>query len=240
MGIDLAVTTLWAELSTWSTSAAEVILRPEYWAVHGATRMGKAVTHDDRLAEEAIDAACLEAGVARARGVMALLARADRSARTWSEPLPPSVRTNAEALAALEGEYVERVAPDGLEQLHELAHALQAGAQLAKDASFEDVRRVLAAPPRTAAKPGGAFSALLAMSVDTLWVPTPLGSAWDSPACVIASSVQLAEDLAALPACLRDIEPDAAEDLATMGMLIESFEDALELAGRDRCIVMSG
>lgn len=240
MGIDLAVTTLWAELSTWSASAAEVILRPEYWAVHGATRMGKAVTYDDRIAREAIDATCVDAGLTRARAVMALLAKADRAGAPWNEPPPPHVRSNAEALAALEGEYVERVSPDGLELLQELAHALQAGAQLAKDATFADVRRVLSSSPRTAAKPGGAFSGLLAMSLDTLWVPTPLASTWDSPACVIASSVQLAEDLAALPRCLRDIEADAAEDLATMGMLVESLEDALELAGDDRCIVMSG
>jgi hypothetical protein len=240
MGIDLAVTTLWAELSTWSTSAAEVILLPQYWAVHGATRMGKAVTHDGRIEESAIDAACLEAGVSRAKDVMKLLARADRAAAVWTEPLPPRVRSSAEALAALEGEYVERVAPEGLELLLELAHALQAGALLAKDASFEDVRRVLATPPRTATKPSGAFSGLLAMSVDTLWVPTRLANAWDSPACVIASAVQLAEDLAALPACLRDIEPDAAEDLVTMGALIESLEEALALAGHDRCVVMRG
>lgn len=240
MGIDLAVTTLWAELCSWNTSAAEVILRPDYWAIHGATRMGTAVTAHDLLADHALDAACLEVGVLRAKAAMELLASADRSAKVWSEPPPPRVATNADARRACEGEYVERVPPEGLERLYEIAHALQAGAKLPRDAGHDDVRAVLRTPPRVAPKPAGPFSALLAMGMNTLWVPVPLASVWDSPAFVIASSVQLAEDLAALPECLREWDPEVAGNLAIVSMLVEAFEGALETAGRDRCVVMSG
>lgn len=240
MGIDLAITTLWAELSTWSPSAAEVIVRPEYWAVHGATRMGKAVTLEDRLEEDAIDAACLDAGVTRARAVMELLTKANASTAIWSEPAPPVVHTNAEAVHALDGEFVAELVPDGIDRLAAIAHAMQAGAKLGKDATYDDVRAALAVPPRGAPRSSGPFSALLVMGMDTLWVPVALRSAWDSPAFVLASSVQLAADLAALPDCLREWDPEVAGGLAPVGQLIEAFDEALEGAGSSRCVVMSG
>ena len=240
MGIDLSVTTLWAELATWSPSAAEVILKPEYWAIHGATRMGKALTFDDRIADSAIDAAVLAEGVVRARGVKDLLAKANRTTTVWSEPPPPKVTSHGEALRALEGEHVLDVAGDAIERLVALAHALQAGAKLGEDASHDDVREVLASPPRVGPKPRGPFSALLAMSTNTIWVPMPLSSAWDAPSFIVASSVQLAEDLDALPPCLEDADERLAGDLSNVGALIEGFREALELAGGHRCVVMDG
>jgi hypothetical protein len=240
MATELAVTTLWAALSTWSSAAAEIVLRPEYWAVHGATRMGKAITHDDRLDQAAFDGSCLAAGVSRASELMGRLAKADRAARPWREPSPPRVESQAEAMRALEFEHVASVPGDAVEQLHTLAHALQGGAPLARDATPDDVRRVLAAPPRGAPKSGGAFSGLLAMSPETLWAPTPLASAWDSPACVFASSVQLSEDLQTLPVCLRRLAPGSAPDLAAMGRLVAALEDALARAGDQRCVMMGG
>ncbi len=240
MGIDLAVTTLWAELSTWRPPAAEVITRPEYWAVHGATRMGKAVTFDDRLEEDAIDAACLAAGVTRARAVMELLAKADRSTATWEEPAPPAVDTSADVVRAIAGDFIADVAPDGIDRLASIAHAMQAGAKLGKDATYDDVRAALEVPPRAAPRPSGPFSALLVMSMDTLWVPVALESAWDAPAFVVASSVQLRADLAALPDCLRESDPEVAGDFAAVGQLVEAFDQALEGAGSARCVVMSG
>lgn len=240
MGVDLAVTSLWAELSTWSPSAAEVILRPEYWAVHGATRMGKAVTHEDRLADDVIGASHLAAGVERARAVMELLTTAHGSSAIWREPAPPVVRTNAEALQALEGEFIADVPPVGVDRLVAIAHAMQAGAKLGKGSTYDQLRAALAEPPRTGPRSSGPFSALLVMSYDTLWAPVALKSAWDSPGFVIASSVQLAADLAALPECLSEWDPDVAGGFAPVGQLIEALNDALEAAGSSRCVVMSG
>lgn len=240
MGIDLVVTTLWAELSTWSASATEVILEPRYWAIHGATRMGKALTFEDRLDETEIGAAALAAGVDRARGVMALLSTANRSTVAWDEPLPPPVRTNHEAEAALEASFVRDVYGDAVDRLHTLAHALQGGATLSPDASFEEVRVAFSKTPRSGPRPSGPFSALLAMGLNTLWVPTALASVWDSPAFVIGSSLQLASDLAALPVCLRETDPDLAGDLADLALLVEDLEAALRSAGSTRCVAMSG
>lgn len=240
MGIDLSVTTLWAELATWSPAAAEQILRPEFWAVHGATRMGKALTGDDRIAETAIDAAVLTEGVARARGVQELLAKANGANVVWSEPPPPEGTSRADALRALDGEHVLHVSGDALERLHALAHTLQAGAKLGEDASPLEVRAALALPPRVGPRPRGPFSALLAMGMSTIWVPAPLATVWDSPAFVLASSIQLSEDLDALPACLEDADPAVAGDLASVGALIEGLREALELADGHRCVRMDG
>lgn len=236
--IDLVVTTLWAELTPWSEAAAGVILEPSYWAIHGATRMGKALTDDERLDDAAIDAAAMAAGVERARAVMALLAKANRTDASWDEPPPPASMEDASIV--LDGEHVERVSSEGLDQLFAIGHALQAGGVLARDADHAAVRALIVTPPRIAPKPRGPLSSLLAMGMNTLWVPMQLTSAWDSPACVVASSLQLADDLAALPTCLREPREGVAGDLAAVGQLVNALERALALAGTTRCVAMNG
>ncbi len=196
VGIELRVTTLWAELSTWRPPAAEVMVRPEYWAVHGATRIGKALTQADRIPDDLLDASCLEAGVMRARAVMELLTRANQAPVMWKEAYPPAVTTHAGVVSAVAGERIAEVEPAAVELLASIAHALQAGAHLAADASFDDVLAAVDAPTRTAPRPSVAFSALLVMSIDTLWAPVEMRSTWDSPSCVVASSLELASDLA--------------------------------------------
>lgn len=235
MGIDLAVTTLWAELATWSPTAMEIILRPEYWAVHGATRMGKALGFEDRRADDALEPAALAEGVARAEALMALLVRADREARAWTEPAPPSqATTGAEVRGALEGQHIADVDPGALERLFDIAHALQAApTALPKDASLERVRALLATPPRIAPRPSGPGSSLLASSTNTLWVPVPLASAWDGPAGVIASAVQLADDLDALPSCLAELD-------AGVGQLLRDLTRALASAPHGASLSLGG
>jgi hypothetical protein len=241
MGIDLATTTLWAELATWRPAALEVITQPQYWAVHGATRMGKALTNEDRLEDVALDASSLAAGVKSASEIMALLGRADGSRVSWSEPPPPSVSSGDEAREAIDaaGEWVERLSPEGLDLLTSVAHALQAGARLDRGASEREVRALIETPPRTATRPSGPFSSLLVASMDTLWVPVPLKSAWDTPACVFASSVQLAADLEALPDVLRHASLGASSDFRGAQGAVEAFEAALREAGQTHCIVMA-
>lgn len=78
------------------------------------------------------------------------------------------------------------------------------------------------------------------MGTDTIWVPVPLQRTWFSPGFVIASTVQLAEDLDALPRCLSETDPDVAGDLADLALLIEVLRSALAEAGTTRCVLMTG
>jgi len=88
MRIEVGTTTLWAELARWRSSAHDVIARPEHWAIHGTTRMGKVLTESEALAEADIDGAAVAAAVACARGVMDLLERGEGTAARWKEPAP--------------------------------------------------------------------------------------------------------------------------------------------------------
>jgi len=170
----------------------------------------------------------------------ALLASIDGSATNWSEPLPPPARTNEEVLEALDGAFLRDVDGDALDRLRVLALALQAGAQLREDATFDEVRAAFSLATGRTPRANGAFSALLAMSLHTVWVPASLSTVWETPAFVIASSRQLAEDLDGLPACLHDADPDAAGDLFDLSYLIGCFREALAEAGESRCVVMTG
>ncbi len=240
MAIEVRTTTLWAELATWSPTALESISRPEHWAIHGATRMGKAVTDEDRVDPSALGAASLEAGVAASAACMALLTRADATASRWTEPPPPAVTSASEASAAIaaSGTSIGGVSAEGIELLVSVAHALQAGAVLGPTATEQDLRATLAAPPRVGPRSSGPFSALLVVSADTIWVPTTLKYAWDSPAWVLASSRQLASDLAALPALFRSTH--VAADLAAAKVVIERLDAALASAESTRCVRMRG
>lgn len=238
MRVDVGTTTLWAELAGWSASALEAIGRPEHWAIHGTTRMGKALTRHDRLAPHALSGDALAAGVRAAGTVLDLLGQADPTVVRWSEPPPPAVANAAAAAAAIEAARcrVAAVAPSGIELLLAVAHALQAGQVPPASAGEPEIRALVAVPPRSAPRPDGPFSALLVASAATLWLPTPLARAWDGPAWVVASSAQLRADLAALPPCLRRSDDRGPEDLVAARALVAALSTALERAGDSLCV----
>lgn len=244
MSIEVRTTTLWAELATWSPTALESILRPEHWAIHGATRMGKALTAEDRVDPAALGGASLAAGVEAAAACMALLKRADAASSPWTEPAPPAVASAEEAARAIasSGVDIASVAIEGIELITAVAHALQAGATIAPRVSEAELRAFVATPPRVAPRSSGPFSALLVVSVDTTWVPTTLKHTWDAPACVIASSDRLASDLAALPdlfrAGLLRGDDTTWPDLRAACVVVRALDAALAAAGRTHCVRM--
>lgn len=240
MGIDLCTTTLWAELATWQPHALEVIVRPEYWALRGASRMGKALTWKDRYDEhKPLPTKCIATGASAAREVVRLLSKSEPTLADWAEKAPPAARDPEEAHAVVEDarELVEKLAPAGLEQVLALAHAIQAGVKLPDDAP--GLLAAAATPPSAPQRPDGPMSALLAASLDTIWLPRPMRFAWDGPTGSVASREQLRADLAALPAILRaDAPPSTA--LAPAWSVVRAFADALDAAGDERCLSIAG
>ncbi len=237
MGIDLVVSTLWAELATWKPSAMKTILDREHWARVGVPRRGPRLTYDDRVEPDDLESSALTSSAVAARSLMELLGSIDGSRADWIEPPPDA---SASVVEALEGTFVSDVYGDAVDRLRALALGLQARGELDLDASFEDVRAAFASDHRAVGRPSGRFSALLAMGIDTIWVPVPLQSTWSSPGFVIASSVRLVEDLDALPRCLSETDPDVVGDLADVALLIEGIRAALAEAGTTRCVLMTG
>jgi hypothetical protein len=242
MSIDVYATPLWAELATWRPSALADILRPEFWAVHGTTRLGKALTWHDRLEAHELTPAVLLDGARAAGAMMDLLARLDGEAVRWEEAATPGARNTDDVVRAL-GEAdsdPSQLAPHGLELVVEIAHALQSGGDLGPDAGEHEIRALVEARPRVAQQPGGPFAALLAASMDTIWIPTPMRTSWDGPAGTFASAARLRDDLDALPALLRHIDADGPDDLLGAQLVVESLRDALAHAGSTRCVRITG
>jgi hypothetical protein len=238
MGIDLAITTLWAELATWKPSALEVITRAEYWAIRGASRMGRAVTEQDRYDDAGRSPQAIAAGLEATRRLVALLGKTEPAMLGWTDAAPRPADA-AQAGAAPESVPVARIEVVGLDLLLAVAHAMQA-ASVARDVGEPALRALTAEPPRAPQRSQGPMSALLAASTSTLWIPVALEHAWDGPFGTVASMERLRADLAALPRLLHEVQPDAPKDLLGAQLAVEALHRALEAAAGPRCVRMAG
>lgn len=235
MAIVLSTTTLSAELATWKPYALEVIVRPEYWSLHGASRMGKALSAQDRYGEAGrLPASALAAGAKAAREVIRFLAQTEPALADLREPDPIEARDEVEAgaaLAALQTDF-GALEPRGVELVLTLAHRLQAG----ETVSLETLGHEAPSKPE---RPDGPMSALLAMGLETIWLPRPMRFAWDGPFGCVASLPQLRADVLALPAALREPATPPAE-AEPAWRVVRRLMDVIEAAGERRCVRAQG
>lgn len=231
MGIDLSLTTLAYELATHTAEAHSVILRPECWAIRGASRMGRALTQNDLFSENGtLTPTQLAAGAETSRALITMLQKSE----------PEFVLTELSADEAFEeGGFFEKLDPEGLEFVLSIAHAIQAGIPIANDITLAALLPLVAEPPRVAQRSEGPMSALLAASMDTLWLPTTLRYAWDGPIGTLASLPRLRQDIAMLPALLFRYDENEPS-LAGACQVADAFVNALKAAGETQSVRMSG
>lgn len=231
MGIDLSLTTLAYELATRTTEAHSVILRPECWAIRGASRMGRALTQSDLVDEHTpLTPAQLAAGTETGRALTAMLQKSE----------PELALNELTAKEAFEEEgFFEKLDPEGLEFVLSIAHAIQAGIPIPKDITLAALLPLVSEPPRIAQRSEGPMSALLAASMNTLWLPTAMRYAWDGPFGTLASLPRLRQDIAMLPSLLFTYDENEPS-LHGAQQVTDAFVNALEAAGDTQSVRMSG
>jgi len=230
MGITLSLTTLSYELATRTAEALAAVLRPECWAIRGASRMGRALTNGDLLPEHVpLTPVQLAAGVETSRILIAMLQK--------SEPELALTEMTAKEAFKEEG-FFEQLDPEGLEFVLSIAHAIQAGIPMPQDITMAALLPLVLEPPRVAQRSEGPMSALLAASMDTLWLPTTMRFTWDGPFGSLASLPRLRQDIAMLPDLLFTYN-ETHPTLARAFHVVDAFVGALEAAGETQCVSMS-
>ena len=231
MGIDLSLTTLAYELAAHTAEAHSVILRPECWAIRGASRMGRALTQSDLVDEHTpLTPVQLAAGTETGRALIAMLQKSE----------PELALSELTAKEAFEEEgFFEKLDPEGLEFVLSIAHAIQAGIPIPKDITLAALLPLVSEPPRIAQRSEGPMSALLAASMNTLWLPTAMRYAWDGPFGTLASLPRLRQDIAMLPSLLFTYDENEPS-LHGAQQVTDAFVNALRAAGDNQSVAMSG
>jgi hypothetical protein len=225
MGIDLVTTSLAYELATRKPEAHALIVRRASWAIHGTADAGPRLTARDLIDDDPTQAQ-LKHAARTAQGLVAMLSEFEPELTLASE-------------RPVEEAYFEQLSPEGLEFVLSVAHAIQRGAHIPKDITLHALRALVSASPHVPQRSEGPMSALLASSLDTLWLPSLMRHVWIGPFGALASLHQLRADVDMLPDLLFDYD-ETEPSLDGARQVVDAFVNMLEAAGDAHCVRMSG